>query len=81
MSFHENSIVSEKQKEKLRGGGGGSEGSILSSIFEKFVLAMVVYFVVSIVNSLAQSYAKRLENEKKAKHHDWKFNIIALLQS
>ena len=31
---------------------------------------MVVYFVVSIVNSLAQSYAKRLENEKKAKHHD-----------
>jgi len=60
----------EKQKEKLRGGGGGSEGSILSSIFEKFVLAMVVYFVVSIVNSLAQSYAKRLENEKKAKHHD-----------
>merc|ERR1719384_1253453 len=60
----------EKQKEKLRGGGGGNEGSILSSIFEKFVLAMVVYFVVSIVNSLAQSYAKRLEKEKKAKHHD-----------
>jgi len=60
----------EKQKEKLRGGGGGSEGSILSSIFEKFVLAMVVYFVVSIVNSLAQSYAKRLEKEKKAKHND-----------
>merc|ERR1719225_2267805 len=28
----------EKQKEKLRGGGGGNEGSILSSIFEKFVL-------------------------------------------
>jgi len=60
----------EKQKEKLRGGGGGSEGSILSSIFEKFVLVMVVYFVVSIVNSLAQSYAKRLEKEKKAKHND-----------
>merc|ERR1712025_591107 len=60
----------EKQKEKLRGGGGGNDGSILSSIFEKFVLAMVVYFVVSIVNSLAQSYAKRLEKEKKAKHHD-----------
>ena len=31
---------------------------------------MVVYFVVSIVNSLAQSYAKRLEKEKKAKHND-----------
>jgi len=59
-----------KQKEKLRGGGGGSEGSILSSIFEKFVLVMVVYFVVSIINSLAQSYAKRLEKEMKEKHHD-----------
>merc|ERR1719229_942723 len=59
-----------KQKEKLRGGGGGSEGSILSAIFEKFVLAMVAYFVVSIINSLAQSYVKRLDKEKKEKHHD-----------
>ena len=31
---------------------------------------MVVYFVVSIINSLAQSYAKRLEKEMKEKHHD-----------
>jgi len=59
-----------KQKEKLRGGGGDSDGSILSSIFEKFVLAMVAYFVVSIMNSLAQSYVKRLEKERKEKHHD-----------
>ena len=63
-------IFSAKQKEKLRGGGGDSEGSILSSIFEKFVLAMVAYFVVSIMNSLAQSYVKRLEKERKEKHHD-----------
>jgi len=56
-----------KQKEKLRAGGGDSEGSILSSIFEKFVLAMVAYFVVSIMNSLAQSYVKRLEKERKDK--------------
>ena len=34
--------------------------SIISWIFEKFVLAMVVYFLVSIVNSLAQSYHKRI---------------------
>jgi len=55
-----------KQKEKLHGGGGTNEGNILSSIFEKFVLAMVTYFVVSIVHSLAQSYRKRLQTEKKS---------------
>jgi len=56
-----------KQKDKLHGGASESGGSILSSIFEKFVLAMVAYFVVSIVNSLAQSYEKRLA---KSKHVD-----------
>lgn len=59
-----------KQKEKLRGGGADNEGSIISSIFEKFVLAMVAYFVISIINSLAQSYVKRIEKEKKEKHSD-----------
>lgn len=59
-----------KQKEKLHGGGGSNEGNILSSIFEKFVLAMVTYFIVSIVHSLAQSYRKRLQSEKKSKHSD-----------
>jgi hypothetical protein len=39
--------------------GGGPQGNLLSSIFEKFVLAMVAYFVVSIIHSLAQSYHKR----------------------
>merc|ERR1711915_57356 len=34
--------ILSKQREKLHGGGSG-EGSILGSIFEKFVLAMVVY--------------------------------------
>jgi len=58
-----------KQKEKLHGGGSSSDqgGSIISSIFEKFVLAMVAYFIVSIVNSLAQNYEKRLA---KSKHKD-----------
>jgi len=56
-----------KQKEKLHGGASEQGGSILSSIFEKFVLIMVTYFVVSIINSLAQSYEKRLA---KSKHVD-----------
>ena len=56
-----------KQKEKLHSGGSDQGGSIISSIFEKFVLVMVAYFVVSIVNSLAQSYEKRLA---KSKHVD-----------
>ncbi len=38
----------------------------LSWIFEKFVLLMVFYFVLSIVNSLAQSYHKRI-NKKPSK--------------
>merc|ERR1711992_216229 len=59
-----------KQKEKLHGGGSGNEGSILSAIFEKFVLAMVTYFVVSIVHSLAQNYRKRLQSEKNSQHSD-----------
>ena len=56
-----------KQKEKLHGGASAQGGSVLSSIFEKFVLCMVAYFVVSIINSLAQSYEKRL---KQSKHVD-----------
>lgn len=56
-----------KQKEKLHSGGSDQGGSIVSSIFEKFVLAMVAYFVISILNSLAQSYEKRLA---KSKHVD-----------
>jgi len=54
-----------KQKEKLHGNSSGEQGgSIIGSIFEKFVLAMVAYFVVSILNSLAQSYEKRLAISK-----------------
>jgi len=56
-----------KQKEKLHSGASDQGGSIISSIFEKFVLLMVTYFVVSILNSLAQSYEKRLA---KSKHED-----------
>lgn len=46
-----------------------NQGSILSSLLEKFVLAMVMYFVVSIVNALAQNYSKRV-GKKKGKKKD-----------
>ena len=38
-------------------------GNILKSGFEFFVMTMILYFVVSIINSLAQSYAKK-KNKK-----------------
>ena len=69
---HEKSIKTSKllvkQKAKLHRKSGqsesGSDPSVLGWIFEKFVLAMILYFVVSIVNSLAQSYHKRLHKKK-----------------
>lgn len=48
------------------GAGAGGGGNLLARIFEKFVILMVAYFVVSIVNSLAQSYHKRLQKQPKA---------------
>jgi len=55
-----------QQREKLHSKGEGHQGgSVISSVFEIFVLSMVAYFVVSIINSLAQSYKKRLEREKR----------------
>lgn len=65
----------ESQKAKLHrpatsGEGGPAEAkkeSILGWILEKFVLLMVVYFVVSIVNSMAQSYHKRCREAKESK--------------
>ncbi|XP_001355546.3 vacuole membrane protein 1 [Drosophila pseudoobscura] len=60
----------KNQKQRLhrqqRGKGaavGPDSGNLLSKIFEAFVIGMVCYFVVSIVNSLAQSYHKRLHRK------------------
>lgn len=53
----------EGQKLKLHKASAQSKevsGNILGYIFEKFVLVMVTYFVVSIVNSFAQSYHKKV---------------------
>ncbi|EFA04843.1 vacuole membrane protein 1 isoform X1 [Tribolium castaneum] len=58
------------QKSKLHQSGGGAKvesGNVLSSIFEKFVVAMILYFIVSIVNSFAQSYYKRIHKKKTTK--------------
>ncbi|BFZ18459.1 hypothetical protein BsWGS_21500 [Bradybaena similaris] len=60
----------EKQKLKLhhKPGTGQEEGggNILSWCFEKLVMFMVAYFVLSIFNSMAQSYHKRLCKNKRA---------------
>lgn len=53
----------KKQKQHLhrqRNTTATESGNLLSKIFETFVIGMVCYFVVSIINSLAQSYHKRL---------------------
>jgi type II secretory pathway component PulL len=42
------------------------ESSWLSWVFEKVVAVMIIYFVVSIINSLAQSYHKRLTAKNKS---------------
>lgn len=55
----------EAQRNKLHHAGEGTPASEnwLSWVFEKVVLVMVCYFVCSIVNSMAQSYAKRLQQQ------------------
>jgi len=67
----------ELQKEKLHrklGKDLQSQGSnILGYVFEKLVTIMIIYFVLSIVNSLAQSYAKRIdEQSRKTSNNDSK---------
>lgn len=60
-------LNNEKKKFRADGGGVTSQGgeSILSFILGKVVLAMILYFVVSIVNSLAQRRYKRLNGTQK----------------
>lgn len=40
-------------------------GNVLASIFEKFVISMILYFVISIVNSFAQNYHKRMQKRER----------------
>lgn len=58
---------SQKAKLHAKEGTIPSEGgSLLASLFEKLVMVMVIYFVISIVNSLAQSYHHRLQTRKQS---------------
>ncbi|XP_043574066.1 vacuole membrane protein 1 isoform X2 [Chiloscyllium plagiosum] len=57
----------EAQKAKLHHKSGDAveaNENWLSWIFEKVVIVMVCYFILSIVNSMAQSYAKRIQSQK-----------------
>ncbi|NWU59168.1 VMP1 protein, partial [Dromas ardeola] len=56
----------EAQRIKLhhRADSGVPQGeNWLSWMFEKLVIVMVCYFILSIINSMAQSYAKRLQQK------------------
>ncbi|NXX12846.1 VMP1 protein, partial [Podargus strigoides] len=56
----------EAQRIKLhhRSDSGVPQGeNWLSWMFEKLVIVMVCYFILSIINSMAQSYAKRLQQK------------------
>lgn len=40
-----------------------SKGNLLASVFEYFVFAMICYFIISIVNTFAQSCCKRMRKQ------------------
>lgn len=44
----------------------------LSWVFEKVVLVMVCYFIFSIINSMAQSYAKRRQRSQQQRYSEEK---------
>nr|XP_033778713.1 vacuole membrane protein 1 [Geotrypetes seraphini]XP_033778714.1 vacuole membrane protein 1 [Geotrypetes seraphini]XP_033778715.1 vacuole membrane protein 1 [Geotrypetes seraphini] len=57
----------EAQRKKLhhKSDSGGLQGeNWLSWVFEKVVIVMVCYFILSIINSMAQSYSKRIQQKK-----------------
>jgi len=54
-----------KQQAKLRSGAGEDSGNVLGQVFEVFIFAMVAYFIVTIVNSLAQSRLGRQQKKQR----------------
>ena len=60
----------EKQRAKLHSGSESSGGNFIGQIFEIFIFVMVAYFIVTIINSLAQSRMARIQKEAR----DKKFN-------
>uniref|UniRef100_A0A1W7R9A1 Vacuole membrane protein 1 n=1 Tax=Hadrurus spadix TaxID=141984 RepID=A0A1W7R9A1_9SCOR len=70
-----------KQKANLHRKVGApihQESSWLSWAFEKLVLLMICYFVLSIINSMAQSYHKRLHRHKKNVNYVQTENKVAV---
>ncbi|KAI2801134.1 Vacuolar membrane protease [Blomia tropicalis] len=64
----------QQQKKSLHRGTNqptdAKAGSWISSIFEWFVISMIIYFLVSIINSMAQSNLKhRYHHELELKHN------------
>lgn len=56
------------QKEKLhRGKTQKHKGNLLQKVFEVFVIGMILYFILSIINSLAQSWHKRIHKKSSKK--------------
>merc|ERR1712168_836891 len=55
-----------KQRAKLRSGSSDEEGgNAIGQVFELFIFAMVAYFIVTIVNSLAQSRLARAQKKRR----------------
>jgi len=56
-----------KQRAKLRTGSSDGEdgGNAIGQVFELFIFAMVAYFIVTIVNSLAQSRLARAQKKRR----------------
>lgn len=60
----------QNQKEKLHRGSKAIKhkgGNLLQKVFEVFVVGMILYFILSIINSLAQSWHKRIHKKSSSK--------------
>lgn len=58
----------QNQKERLhRGKTTKHKGNLLQKVFEVFVIGMIIYFILSIINSLAQSWHKRIHKKTNSK--------------
>ena len=58
----------DKQRSKLHSGSSDEGGNPIGQVFEIFIVVMVSYFIVTIVNSLAQQrVARQQKTARKAR--------------
>lgn len=58
----------DKQKKALFSEASGDEAKpLVAALWEYFVAAMILYFVVSIINSLVQNYVQEQHDEEAKK--------------